>query len=131
MKGSIEYMETCETCRNYIDTYYIILPLFIDSVTFNTSDGQASFIRTEYCEKNNDGTGICDCEFSEMYKCGVNNGGYCEYYMKKQKDKEKKYDFSVFNNYKCDGQLVMKFNGTDIEIKEEEKETIYSIQKRI
>ena len=29
-------METCETCRNYIDTYYKILPFFIDSVIFNT-----------------------------------------------------------------------------------------------
>lgn len=124
-------METCETCRNYIDTYYIILPFFIDSVVFNTSDGQASFIRTEYCEKNSEDTGICDCEFSEMYQCGVHNGGYCSYYMKKQKEKENKYDLSVFDNYKCDGQLVMEFNGTDIEIKEEEKDVACAIPNRL
>lgn len=51
--------------------------------------------------------------------------------MSKQKDKEKKYDFSVFDNYKCDGQLVMEFNGTDIEIKEEEKEIVYTISNQI
>lgn len=66
-----------------------------------------------------------------MYQCGVHNGGYCNYYMKKQKDKENKYDLSVFDNYKCNGQLVMEFNGTDIEIKEEKKEVVDILPVRL
>lgn len=124
-------MEMCKTCENYIDTYYTTLPLSIDSFIFEKIDDKPSLIHTRYYEKNPEGTGICNCEFSEMYQCGVHDGGYCEYYMKKQKEKEKKHDFSVFDNYKCDGQLVMEFNGTDIEIKEEEKETVCAIPKRV
>ena len=33
----------------------------------------------------------------------------------------KEHNFDIFKNYKCDGQLVMNFNGTEIEIVEEEK----------
>lgn len=50
--------------------------------------------------------------------------------MKKQ-NKETKYDFSVFDNYKCDGQLLMVFNGNNIDIIEEkqteDKESIQNI----
>lgn len=51
--------------------------------------------------------------------------------MKEQKQKEKEYNFSVFDNYKCDGQLAMKFNGTDIEIEEEKKEVTCAIPNRL
>lgn len=40
--------------------------------------------------------------------------------MKKQKEKE--YNFSVFDNYKCDGQYTMQFNNDTVEIKEEERD---------
>lgn len=33
--------------------------------------------------------------------------------------KKNDYDFSIFNNYKCDGQLVMTFSDDKINITEE------------
>lgn len=51
--------------------------------------------------------------------------------MKKQKEKESTYDFSVFDNYECEGQLAMKFNGADIEIEEEKKEIVSAIPIRV
>lgn len=51
--------------------------------------------------------------------------------MKKHKEKESTYDFSVFDNYECDGQLIMKFNGADIEIEEEKKEVVNAIPIRV
>jgi hypothetical protein len=41
--------------------------------------------------------------------------------MKDNKTKKERYDFSVFDNYKCDGQLEFKIDGQNIEIGEEEK----------
>lgn len=38
---------------------------------------------------------------------------------KKAKDKD---NFSVFDNYTCDGQLIMVFNGEKIDIVEDTKE---------
>lgn len=34
-------------------------------------------------------------------------------------EKSKHYDFSVFNNYKCDGQLSFVFNQEDVKIVED------------
>lgn len=43
-------------------------------------------------------------------------------YKQKKKNSSKKnkhYDFSVFNNYKCDGQLSFEFNQGDVKIVED------------
>jgi hypothetical protein len=36
------------------------------------------------------------------------------------KNSKDNYDFSIFDNYKCEGQLEFKINGQNIEIGEEE-----------
>lgn len=45
----------------------------------------------------------------------------CTYKNKRNNSSEKKqhYDFSVFNNYKCDGQLSFEFNQGDVKIVED------------
>lgn len=47
---------------------------------------------------------------------------------KKEKQPEEQYNLSIFDNYECDGQYEMRFNGTDIEICEKE---INYVGKRI
>lgn len=44
----------------------------------------------------------------------------CTYKNKRNNSSEKRkhYDFSVFNNYKCDGQLSFEFNQGDVKIVE-------------
>lgn len=45
--------------------------------------------------------------------------------------KEKEYNFSVFDNYKCDGQLVMDFKDNKIDIVEENKHKYNPLENRI
>lgn len=45
--------------------------------------------------------------------------------------KDKKHDFSVFNNYKCDGQLCMKFEDNTVKFEEQKENKEIKIMKFI
>ena len=112
---------TCSTCEYFIDSY---LQSNIHNISIQTVDFVNNTI-TNKCimEENEPGTGICNNQQSEFYMCGISCGGWCKEYMKKKNKQEVKYDFSVFDNYKCDGQLMMKFTDAGIEYVEEEKDS--------
>lgn len=56
----------------------------------------------------------CNNRFSPFYQCGISKNNTCECW--ESKKNTDKHGLEVFDNYECDGQLVMKFNGTDISI---------------
>lgn len=125
-------IECCKHCTKYCNSYTQTIMPYMEFVT-PVFDENNEFLRLDVkipVELNEPGTGICDNEFSEFYECGVHDEGWCEHFMKKQ-NKETKHDFSVFDNYKCDGQLLMVFNGNNIDIIEEKqtenKETIQNM----
>ncbi|MBO5386843.1 MAG: hypothetical protein J6A59_01690 [Lachnospiraceae bacterium] len=115
-------IETCKTCQYFIEHYLQTIPnniMFGEPLVMDDTVYGIAY-KTIWIP-NEPGTGICDNTYSEMYGSGIGACGWCENYMKKTDKKETKHDFSVFDNYKCDGQLVMKFSDTDISIVEEIK----------
>jgi hypothetical protein len=116
--------ESCRTCEYFCDNYYISLPLQLAfDIPITDKNGNTIIKRSIPMVKNDEGTGICNNTYSKMYESGISSGGYCECYMKKKKE-DKKDNFSVFDNYKCDGQLLMKFNENNIEFIEEKEDKV-------
>lgn len=116
-------IEICKTCQFYIDHYTNIIPLGTEIAVLNKEEKTIECRRLAIEIDNEPGTGICGNEYSELSRCGVHDGGWCDNYMKRTNNSnESKDTFEVFKNYKCEGQLVMQFNGENIIIQEEPKE---------
>lgn len=76
--------------------------------------------------ENEENSVTCKNRFSPYFEDGISKDNVCECWEPK-KDRSK-HGLSVFDNYKCDGQLVMNFDGTDINIKEENSKNIVTRQ---
>lgn len=81
-----------------------------------------------YSEPNYDSVS-CKNKFSPFYNSGISKNNTCECWeSKRNTDKQ---GMNVFDNYKCDGQLIMKFDNTNIKIEEEISQSAENIDKRL
>lgn len=117
-------METCKECGYFIDKYLQTPPMG-QMVIVSIEDNDKATLSIPWVT-NEEGTGICNNEFSPYYEHGISNCNYCEYFTKKEKYKSKKErqvnnktGLGVFDNYVCDGQIAMDFSGEEVKLIEE------------
>lgn len=69
-----------------------------------------------YREPDSDSV-TCNNRFSPFYNSGISKNNTCDCW--ESKKNIEKHGLDIFDNYKCDGQLVFEFNRAGIEIVEE------------
>lgn len=118
--------ETCKNCNYFLDRFLIKDCMGLEVKSIHVTDsGKIEVTHLNPWYSNEKGTGICKNEFSEFFEHCISYTNTCDCFLSKkqaQRDKsikKEKDNFSVFDNYTCDGQLVMKFLDDKIEFIEE------------